>query len=249
MVSANLKGGLGNQMFQISAAVSIALENNDEFGFDFNKCFTPNQGKPSKFYTNNIFKNIKNITNYNFSNFYSEPFFSYEKIYHSNNLLIDGYFQSEKYFKPNLDFIKNLFHLENIPSDTNDIVTSVHIRRGDYQKFSNYHNLLDMEYYQSAINKIGVGKFIFFSDDMEWVKSNFSSPNFIYSESQNEIEDFYRMTSCNNNIIGNSSFSWWAAYLNKNSNKIIISPSHKKWFGPDGPKDTQDLIPESWIQI
>lgn len=249
MVSSNLQGGLGNQMFQISAAVSLALQNNDEFSFDLQKCHTPNQGKPSNFYSNNILKNVPNISNYQFTRMYWEPKFSHDEIHYQENLILNGYFQSEKYFWKNQTEIKNLFFTEQRRTSTSDVITSVHIRRGDYQKFSKFHNLLNIEYYKKAIDYVGEGKFMFFSDDILWVKENFVSDNFLYSETNDEVEDFYYMSSCDNNIIANSSFSWWAAYLNKNPNKIIISPTHENWFGPDGPKDTQDLIPQTWIQI
>lgn len=249
MITSNLKGGLGNQMFQISAAVALALENNDTAAFDFQKCFTPNQGNPSLFYLNNIFKNIVNMVDIPIYKIYYETKFSFNKIDYEPNLLLDGYFQSEKYFKPQEDKIRELFYIDDKIFDNSEITTSVHIRRGDYQKFSNFHRVLDLEYYHTAINRIGGGNFLFFSDDIEWAKKTFVSKNFFFSENSNELDDFYLMSKCKNNIIANSSFSWWAAYLNKNKNKTIISPKQENWFGVDGHKDTQDIIPETWIQI
>lgn len=249
MVSANLKGGLGNQMFQISAAISLALKNEDDFGFDFEGCFTPNQGNTSISYIDNLYRNIKRLKNYKFEKLYNEIKFSFEKIEYSNNLLIDGYFQSEKYFYEFKDIIKSIFYVEDRILPFSGFITSVHVRRGDYCKNTDFHNLLTIDYYKKAIEYIGHGNFLFFSDDIEWVKKNFISDNFLYSESKDELEDFYLMSKCNNNIIANSTFSWWSAYLNPNENKVVISPSHSNWFGIKGPKDTQDLIPNSWIQI
>ena len=82
---------------------------------------------------------------------------------------------------------------------------------------------------------------------MSWVKENFIGDNFFYSQYDNEILDLSLMSICDNNIISNSSFSWWGAYLNKNKNKTVIAPN--QWFGPNGPKDTQDIIPENWIKL
>ena len=249
MVTAKLQGGLGNQMFQISAAISLALKNDTNFTFDFDECFTPNQGNPSNIYRENIFKRVTNKKNIQIKNIFRETKCSFTEIKYSEDIMIDGYFQSEKYFYEFREQIKNIFHLEKKNIGFSKPITSVHIRRGDYLQKSKYHNMLDKSYYQDAINLIGEGTFLFFSDDLEWVKKNFKSSNFIFSESINEVEDLELMCSCDNNIIANSSFSWWGAYLNKNNLKRVISPSNEKWFGVDGPKDTQDIIPESWIQI
>lgn len=252
MISCNLQGGLGNQMFQISAAASLALSNNDTFSFNFNSCSTPNQGFTSSKYTGNIFKNIPHHDSYSFENFYYEPFFSYSEIRYNKNLLLNGYFQSEKYFIENSDFIKNLFFID--PTNINFLknkydfgnITCVHIRRGDYVKFKNFHLACDVDYYKKSIEIIGNGKFLFISDDIDWVKSNFISENFLFSEFNDEILDFTCMTLCKNLIISNSSFSWWGGYLNKNVKKII---SPKRWFAENGPKDYQDVIPKNWILV
>lgn len=87
--------------------------------------------------------------------------------------------------------------------------------------------------------------FIFVSDDMNWVRDNFKGDNIWYSPF-NEIGDLQLMILSDNNIIANSSFSWWGAYLNKNTKKNI---SPKIWFGPDGPKEIQDIIPEHWVKL
>lgn len=89
--------------------------------------------------------------------------------------------------------------------------------------------------------------FVFVSDDMNWVKDNFKGDNLIYSPFKDEVMDFTLMTLCDNNIIANSSFSWWGAYMNKNKDKIVIGP--KIWFGPNGPQTTQEIIPENWIKV
>lgn len=255
MISCNLQGGLGNQMFQIAATSSLAITNGDTFAFNFNLCNTPNQGNPSTKYTNTIFKKINSYNFFQFDSVYYEPSFSYKKIPYSKNLLLNGYFQSDKYFHNNLDFIKKLFILnpkEKIVDSLNidlinDDFTSVHIRRGDYLKFKDFHLSCGIDYYTNAIKKIKNNKFIFLSDDIEWVKNNFIGDNFYYSNLTDELDDLTLMTICKNNIISNSSFSWWGAYLNGNKNKIVISP--KKWFGPLGPNDTQDIIPNGWNSI
>ena len=113
---------------------------------------------------------------------------------------------------------------------------------------------LPIDYYKQAYNEIlkkeSIDKCFIFSDDIEWAKLNLSFlPNstFISSIEQNkDIVDFVLMQSCKHNIIANSSFSWWAAYLNSNPNKIVIAP--KRWFN-QVDYNTKDLFPESWITI
>jgi hypothetical protein len=248
MISCVLQGGLGNQMFQIAATTGFAFDNNDQACFNLNFSNTILQGNPSHFYRENIYKNICYSENLTFDNAYHEPKFSYTEIPYQPNLLLNGYFQSEKYFINHKDLIINLFELpiEFVKKPISNL-TSVHIRRGDYVKLNDYHSLLDIEYYNKSIELIGDGSFIFFSDDIEWVKQNFIGGNFYYSQYDNEILDLSLMSICDNNIIANSSFSWWGAYLNKNNDKKVIAPS--QWFGPRGPKDTQDITPENWIKI
>jgi len=252
MISCNLQGGLGNQMFQIAAAISLAKSNNDIYSFNFENCFTPNQGNKSTKYIDNIFKNIPSHTHNNFEKVYNEPKFSFSEIPYEKNLILNGYFQSEKYFKNNSDYIKKIFYIndDNIKKISNKYdtknLTCVHIRRGDYLKFKDFHFTCDNDYYQKAISLIDDTKFIFISDDMDWVKINFKSDNFLYSDLNDEILDFTLITMCKNVIISNSSFSWWGSYLNNNNGKIIAP---KKWFGISGNKDTQDVIPNSWVLI
>ena len=86
-----------------------------------------------------------------------------------------------------------------------------------------------------------------FSDDIEWCKHNFIGEEFIFAEDTNPVTALSLQLSCANNIIANSSFSWWAAYLNKNPSKIVIAP--QKWFGPNLAHDTKDLLPKEWARI
>jgi hypothetical protein len=253
MVSANLKGGLGNQMFQIAAAYALSKRNNDTYGFDFKKCQTKLQGNPSNHYLKSIFSKINKISDYNYKNFYLEKSHGFIKIEHKEDLLIDGYFQSEKYF---IDFKNEVIKLFNISDyDTKLVtellpvkenITSVHVRRGDYLNYPNIHPTCTLEYYKNAMNEFKNSFFIFISDDMEWVKNNFKGDNIFYSPFKDEILDLTLMTLCDNNIIANSTFSWWGAYLNKKNNKVI---SPKIWFGNNGPKDQFDIVPENWIKI
>jgi hypothetical protein len=247
MISCKLQGGLGNQMFQISAAYALALRNDDLACFNLNNCYTPLQGNEAHIYSESLFSNLCNTKNLNIEKIYTEPKFSFDEIKYEENLSLNGYFQSERYFLDYKDEIIDLFDLpiDKVKKPINNL-TSVHVRRGDYLKLQNYHNVLSMEYYLTAMKMLG-GNFIFFSDDIDWVKSNFNGDNIFYSNNDNELLDLALMTLCDNNIIANSSFSWWGAYLNKNENKKVIAP--KNWFGPNGPKDIHDIYPNNWVTL
>jgi hypothetical protein len=260
MITCKLQGGLGNQMFQIATTYATSKENNVGYDFDFNHCFTPNQGNPTKKYEDNFFKlinntldirTIGNLTRYN------EPKFSYSDISESPSLYLEGFFQTERYFKKYSEEVKNLFHFsdeqkEKIQKHIDSIglpLTAIHVRRGDYLKHPNFHPTCSVEYYKNAmdaIDIIGDGNFIFISDDIEWCKENFKGENIYFSPFKNEIDDLLLISMCHNQIISNSSFSWWGAWMT-NNNGIKIAP--QKWFGDRGPKDVEDIIPDNWVKI
>lgn len=256
MISCKLMGGIGNQLFQIAATYALALRNNDNACFDLSSCHTPNQGYSSKKYKDNILSKINNVNNYNFRHTYNEPRFGYEELPYTNDLLLTGYFQSELYFNDYKYEIIDLFEIPSINKtkvkedfiwwDINDKpITSIHIRRGDYLNHPDFHPVCGIEYYEKAISEIGDSYFVFISDDMDWVRKNFKGRDYVFPEYKDEILDLTVMMMCDNNIISNSSFSWWGAYLNKNENKKVVTP--KNWFGPLGPKDTEDIIPKDWV--
>lgn len=230
-------GRLGNQLFQIAATISYSIENNDKYIF-------PNWKYSKYFNLNNCWGTINCDTKY------VEPFFHYKKIECKNytNLDLFGYFQSLKYFESNEYMIKSLL-TPKIGYGLNDN-TSIHVRRGDYVNLTNEYAQLDLNnYYNKAIESLSddTEMFVIFSDDINWCKNIFKGSKFIFSESGDEIEDFTKMISCKNNIIANSTFSWWAAYLNQHPEKNVVAPS--KWFGPKLDHNTKDLIPKEWIRI
>lgn len=262
MITCKLYGGLGNQMFQIAATYAHAKRNNYHYAFDFKSCSTPNQGNTSHKYRDNFFRNINELISSNEKfELYKEHSFKYNDIPVRDNLMLDGYFQSEKYFS---DYKNDLFLLFHFPLDIviktwkfiinkfkikNNIITSIHIRRGDYLEKSYFHtNLSETDYYKRAIEIIG-GDFIIVSDDIKWCKENIKGKNIHYSPFEDELSDLCLMTFCDNQIIANSSFSWWGAYmkLNMNENSKVIAP--KEWFGSLVNYDTKDLIPNNWIKI
>jgi len=255
--------GLGNQMFCIAATLALAKENNDEAVFPDLNFY------PYDFYGNSIFHKLnKNIFNKDFvKDAHSEkPYTSttYNKIEYKENLCLRGYFQSYKYFHEHESYIQEMITMPDFYSKTLDEkyghlysknAVSIHFRRKDYLKFDQIYCQLDENYYLNALNKIGeYDTLVLFSDDIDWVKKNtdfLGSVEKVYIEGELDVVDMYLMSKIKNNIIANSTFSWWGAYLNKNKNKKVVSPWC--WFGPERVssnfKETNDLMPEDWIRI
>lgn len=254
MISCCLMGGLGNQLFEIATAHALALRHNDQSGFNLYACHTPQQGNKAIKYSDTLYKNLNRIEQLNFKNVYSEKKFSFDEISYSSDLLLLGYFQSYKYFFDFKDEIIKLFHfpaeidqtvMEFLKNLNKENITVIHVRRGDYLNHPDFHIELPKEYFIKGMSSLTNTHYIFISDDIEWVKDNFKGENISYSQFNDELLDLRLMTLSNNLIISNSSFSWWGAFLNQNSNKVVIAP--KNWFGPKGPQDTQDIIPNNWF--
>jgi hypothetical protein len=105
-----------------------------------------------------------------------------------------------------------------------------------------------------AMKKIGITRFKFFSDDIPWcvtcgINLQFPDCEFEYSTGKSEMEDLISMSSCEHQIISNSTMSWWAAELNRNPRKVCIIPSEQNWFGPDNHLSVKDLYREEFVQI
>lgn len=266
MVYCNLKGGLGNIMFQIAATKSISINKNTD-------CAFPNLNSYLTFLNNerlhnpslqhaheylNVFKNInyskpnRAIPTINF------PFHYVNLDLPDHDFYIDGFFQSEKYFsnhrKEILELFRPLPQIEELISTKyseylKHKITSVHVRRGDYLRFPNHHPAQTIEYYKNSINflKSKTDIFLIFSDSIDWCEENFKDDNVFFIKNEKDYIELYLMSMCNNNIICNSSFSWWGAWLNNNNDKIVIGP--QKWFGSAIHHDESDIIPETWIKF
>jgi len=134
-----------------------------------------------------------------------------------------------------------------------EILVSIHFRRGDYLQVSSLN--LSLEYYQEAINTIQSLlsgkkiKYLIFSNGMEWVKENFKLDNCVYVEGLDRFKDMCLMTLCDHNIIANSSFSWWGAYLNQNLNKKVVCPYNYLNYIPLNDIINGKYFPSKWISI
>ena len=193
--------------------------------------------------------------------------FKYDsKLIQSNVCYLDGYWQSYKYFDKYFDIIRSEIAIKHLNSHEYDYYlklisahksVSLHVRRGDY--ISNldayrYHGLCDINYYTEAIhlikNKIGDANYFIFSDDLQWCKREFIGDEFTFveiKECENQaLYELFLMSKCQHNIIANSTFSWWGAWLNNYNEKMVIYPL--RWnksitYGSD------DLFPNNWVGI
>lgn len=175
-----------------------------------------------------------------------------------------GTWQSSKYFDDIQNEVRNAFqfdsqhlsattlNVKNMLLESNAV--SVHIRRGDYLSATfkdGFGTCCPLDYYRRAIDHIKITVknplFIFFSDDMDWVRENLKVDNAIYVDHNlglDSWQDMYLMTQCKHNIIANSTFSWWGAWLNENQNKIVIAP--KRWWST---VEKDDVVPNNWIRL
>ena len=194
-----------------------------------------------------------------------------EKNYHLNNsniiirdIYLDGYWQDEKYFEKYKKVILNKFTINIKPHISihkwinkikNCNSVSIHIRRGDYitdKKVQKILKALSINYYIKAIRKIEHMKiepvFFIFSDDIKWAREEFTRRQNIYfvEHGGEDYENLRIMSLCQHNIIANSSFSWWGAWLNKNPHKIVIGP--KEWFC-DKKRIKLSIMPKKWLKL
>lgn len=242
-------GRLGNQMFQVAAALSAAdrLKTKAYFPrgtqveqvFKLKDCLFTDSIQPKFAYFEKSFEFDPNFINV------------------PDSCNIHGYFQSEKYFKDCESLIIENFcfkesiresSLEIMSSDNSD-KCSVHVRRGDYLNLSEVHQFPGVEYYQKAMDRIKDSsrdvKFLIFSDDIEWCKKLdvFKECQFV-TQGSDDVE-MCMMSMCKFHIIANSSFSWWGSKLSKSS--LTIAPA--RWFGSKGPGNWNDVYCKNWVTI
>ncbi len=218
--------------------------------------------KSNRSWSNFIFK----ISNYFSHSLYAKENGSqfqpnYERF--PTNTYLDGFWQSEQYFIAYENDIRNTFLFNTaIRNKNSDLAkkmnlansVSLHVRRGDYIKNSAanaFHGTCSKGYYDQAlaylVERIERIELFIFSDDIDWCKTTFQYAVPIhFVETQDAASDLYLMSQCQHNIIANSSFSWWGAWLNNNSDKNVIAP--KQWFA-DASVQTQDIVPKKWIRL
>jgi len=264
MIFCNLKGGLGNMLFQIAASKNLAIRKNTECSFPnlfehlaYLSLETKNNPKVNYAFDYLKFLNLNNTKPDTPINKYEYPFEYTTYVPEESNFYIDGYFQSEKYFLSNkreiLDFIKPNDEIENLLNTKYNYIfkentVSLHVRRGDYLKLSEFHPVQRQEYYNSALKAVPSAELVVvFSDDIEWCKNNLVlNKKTVYIENEKDYIELFLMSRCRNNIIANSSFSWWGAWLNQTEIKKVVAP--KNWFGNQLKHlTTNDIYAKNWI--
>ena len=240
----HLKGGLGNQLFQIAAGYAhcrrhgLRLELSRE-----------SQGRLAK-WTGPTAQCAKYVvdrpTDERYP--YEEPTFGFRPIPPQASTL-SGFFQSSRYFEDCADEIRALFACSHGELDAQGIV--VHVRRGDYTALLSIHGFLTDDYYARAValalSLVPDGHLVIFSDDLEYCRGMTcftENPHTFVEESDTSLA-LGRMSQGRNFILSNSSFSWWAAWLASGS--IVVVPD--RWLGPGGPQDFEDIYEPSWLRI
>lgn len=184
----------------------------------------------------------------------------YEKAYHSRKKYLLGYWLNAGYFSPIADTVRQAFVFQDIDDANLGIASemhcvnsvSIHVRRGDYLKHSGHFCTCGMDYYHEAVDyikaRVSDPVFFVFSDDVEWCRMNFPSLGVDFriitcNKGKDSYKDMYLMTQCSHNIIANSTFSWWGAWLNENPDKIVIAPD--RWFADID----NNISPDGWIRL
>ncbi len=256
-VVGDLIGQLGNQFFIIAATVSLALDNGAIAVFP-DLQYETSQNIPLN--REHIFFRVPVHLPHVRTSIYHEPHFHYAKIPYTPNMKIHGYFQSEKYFAHHKKEILELFApsdeiMEYLQGKYSDILddpntVSIHVRFYHEDPEEKFYVGCKREFIETAMSFFPEDThFIVFSNNTERCKLFLSGieKNFRFIEGETHYHDLYLMSLCKNNIICNSTFSWWAAYLNPNASKKIIAPG--AWFTPQAGLSTQDLFPETWIVL
>jgi hypothetical protein len=281
MIIVKLIGGLGNQLFQYAAGRRLAEKHStilklDVTGFEKYKLhryclhyfhvweYVATQAEIDTIQFNwfNRLQNRLNSSSGKEKHLHFDP-----KILDApNNILLFGYWASEKYFADITDILRRELVVKHQQDAQSQMFSdrmqstesvSLHVRRGDYVQnpvTNKFHGTCNQDYYDCAVRYIAERvinpHFFIFSDEPEWVKENlkidFPMTVVDCNDASRNYEDLRLMSTCKHNIIANSSFSWWGAWLNPNPHKVVIAP--KKWFN-EAKINTKDLIPESWIKL
>ena len=290
MIICNIKGGIGNQLFQYACARAISKKHGIPVKIDIQDATRHNQVSdvPRKLsileldidaeiataqeaqaarYEYGLLSKLSHRITTKIGLRTEELNFDKSILENNKSRYLDGYFQSYKYFEDIRDTIHTEFSLKNasehfnlwcqkIRQNANPV--SIHIRRGDYVQKESVRNDFGpcgLDYFQRAMSLIEKEQtdisYIVFSDDIIWVKENLQftpglTVTYVEDPSLLDIEELLLMSTCNHNIISNSSFSWWAAWLNKNPSKIVITPT--PWFD-SGSINEEDLLPPAWTRI
>ena len=269
MIGFNALGRMGrlcNQMFQYAALRGLSSKSGAEICIPYYQDAVDdgigNMLRTELFDSFNL-KVKTGLLNNGHAPVVQERFFHFDQELFDNcpdHVSLQGYFQTEKYFKhieyqirAEFTFLDEILEPCKEMIGTIDDPIALHVRRGDYVINSENHFNLPLEYYEAALKHFDDNRNVLvFSDDPKWCheQSIFDDDRFIISENEDNRVDLCLMSLCNDFIIANSTYSWWGAWLSSNKNKKVIAPV--QWFGKSGytkDHDTKDLIPETWMRI
>jgi hypothetical protein len=290
MITVLINGGLGNQLFQVFAALAAAIRNGDTCYFLYT--MRDASGKRATYWNTllhsltpmTVLSTQANVRRFMQLPVYQEPAFRYNKLpsktaMNATPLKLVGYFQSDKYFadvraemydklrlREQQQHIRAMFAESSwFSPDAGTATVAMHFRMGDYAHIQDAHPVLSLEYYKQALKHVlnggsdNLNVLIFgeardnavIVDHMQQLRADPAfSARCRFHKVPDMIEDWKQMllmSVCDNNIIANSTFSWWGAYLNQNPDKVVCYPS--TWFGPALKHDTRDLFPTEWVKI
>lgn len=272
MITIELMGGLGNQLFQIFAAIGYSYRHNIPFFFETKEI---SMGWRKNQYWDTFLSSLRPFLKSTETNIgYRDPHFHFTEISflgNDNDNKLFGYFQSYKYFDGYKPEIFELIGLEKRKTELRRKITidsentiSMHFRIGDYQKIQEHHPILPPNYYVKALHEIiqQCGKkdwnvlYVCEEDDNTLVDATINTlrnifPTLTFAKLDGRLEDWEQilaMSICRHHIIANSTFSWFGAYFNTQNDKLVFYPS--VWFGPaQGTKKMEDLFPKEWRKI
>jgi hypothetical protein len=277
MVVIRLKGGTGNQLFQYAFGKALEAAGN-EVRFDLHYF----RNDDSRRYTLDHYNTQVQFSE-SVGSIVSEGLLRYSPDWvkkYDQDLTLDGYWQSEKYFLPVADKVRQDFTLRQEPSEQTQRFAALirstpdsvfyHVRRTDNLSVRalSWHGYLPDSYYDRATayieERVENPHYFVFSDDIVWCRQNLRLPNSTFVDCNtpglvcdsdyvikaaegNEHEDLYLMSLCQHSIVGNSTFSWWAAWLNQNSKKFVVTPD--EWFLGNNNHLSLDIIPSTWKRL
>lgn len=265
-----LHNGVGNMLFQIAAAYTLAESTGRSLAIIESLAGGPRHHAPERYRTN-FFARLPYLPDgtemrpeFRKAPVYREVRFAAgcfdQQLPRKGSFLLDGYFQNEGYFRPYASAVVELFNYK--PQTGTDLLPegpacSIHVRRGDYRDLPGIHPVVGIDYLRRALARIADDRtFLIFSDDLPWCETHLPAvlgkrPHRFVPASIPDYDALALMARCQDNIIANSTFSWWAAYLNPQPRKQVIAP--RNWFTPSHADtlrydlDLHPIVPEAWI--
>lgn len=248
-----LMGGLGNQMFQAAAAYAFCKRTGKTL-----KLSQRSQGatsyKPT--YWDTYLSGLKTSVSAKKSGItWQEPGFAYTPI-PANTQVLQGYFQSSRYFQDHAAEIRKLFHpgpathIKMLKKHGSLLIskpaaTVVHIRRGDFLAEPQKFGILTEDWYRQALSFGEIKDLVVFSDDLAWCRNQNFLQGATFVDEPDEVVALHLMSQFRRFVISNSTFSWWAAWL-AGSEEVVVPD---RWFGPAGPQDFADIYEPSWKRV